>query len=147
MRATSANLLATMLSAFAAGLLAVASAAEDASNTTVFLFTSFREPGQDGLRFLYSFDAYHWTNVPGVFLKPNVGPSKLMRDPSLLRSPDGTFHLVWTTGWRGDQGFGYARSKDLVHWSEQQFIPVMTNELSTVNVWAPELFYDHRAGH
>jgi hypothetical protein len=30
----------------------------------------------------------------------------------------------------------------LIHWSEQKFIPVMTNEPTTVNVWAPELFYD-----
>jgi hypothetical protein len=126
-------------------LAAPAFAADAPSGNSAFLFTSFREPGQDGLRFLYSFDAYHWTNVPGVFLKPNVGPSKLMRDPSLLRSPDGAFHLVWTTGWHGDQGFGNASSKDLVHWSEQQFIPVMTNEPSTVNVWAPELFYDDGA--
>jgi hypothetical protein len=65
-----------------------------------------------------------------------------MRDPSLLRGPDGTFHLVWTTGWRKDQGFGYAHSKDLVHWSPQRFIPVMKHEPTTVNVWAPELFYD-----
>jgi len=106
-----------------------------------YLFTSFHEPAQDGLRFIYSFDAYHWSNVPGVFLKQNAGQGKLMRDPSLVRGPDGTFHLVWTTAWRGDQGFGHASSKDLVHWSEQQFIPVMTNEPSTVNVWAPEIFY------
>jgi hypothetical protein len=67
-----------------------------------------------------------------------------MRDPSLLRGPDGTFHLAWTTGWRTDLGFGYASSRDLVHWSEQRFVPVMTNEPTTVNVWAPELFYDNR---
>ena len=109
---------------------------------SVYLFTSFRGNGEEGLRLAYSFDGYRWTNVPGTFLKPQVGPSGLMRDPSLLRGPDGTFHLVWTTGWKKDQGFGYASSKDLVHWSEQQFIPVMTNEPTTVNVWAPELFYD-----
>jgi Glycosyl hydrolases family 43 len=108
----------------------------------VYLFTSFREDSPQGLRFLYSFDGYHWTNIPGRFLIPNVGPSKLLRDPSLSRGPDGTFHLVWTIGWHGDQGFGYASSKDLVHWSGQQSIPVMTNEPTTVNVWAPELFYD-----
>ena len=112
------------------------------ADDTVYLFTSFRGNGEDGLRFLWSDDGYHWTEVPGTFLKPRVGPSKLMRDPSLLRGPDGTFHLVWTTGWKGDQGFGYARSKDLVHWSPQQFIPVMEHEPTTVNVWAPELFYD-----
>ena len=107
-----------------------------------YVFTSFREDSPQGLRFLYSFDGYHWTNIPGRFLIPNVGPSKLLRDPSMSRGPDGVFHLVWTTGWRGDQGFGYASSRDLIHWSEQKFIPVMTNEPTTVNVWAPELFYD-----
>jgi hypothetical protein len=62
-----------------------------------------------------------------------------------VQGPDGTFHLVWTSSWRGDLGFGYASSKDLFHWSEQQFIPVMKNEPTTVNVWAPELFYDDEA--
>ena len=120
--------------------VALATRAQDAPHT--YLFTSFRGNGEDGLRLGYSFDGYHWTNLPGTFLKPQVGKRKLMRDPSLLRAPDGTFHMVWTTGWRDDQGFGYANSRDLLHWSEQKFIPVMTNEPTTVNVWAPELFYD-----
>jgi predicted GH43/DUF377 family glycosyl hydrolase len=111
------------------------------SNDPVYLFTSFRGNGEDGLRFLRSNDGYQWEEVPGAFLKPEVG-SKLMRDPSLALGPDGTFHLVWTTGWRNDRGFGYASSKDLVNWSDQRFIPVMEHESTTVNVWAPELFYD-----
>jgi alpha-L-fucosidase len=127
-------------------LVTSAFAAETAKKNNVpenaYLFTSFRGNGEDGLRFLYSFDGYKWTNVPGAFLKPLVGDSKLMRDPSLLRGPDGVYHLVWTTGWQKDQGFGYSSSKDLVHWSPQQFIPVMQHEPTTVNVWAPELFYD-----
>ena len=65
-----------------------------------------------------------------------------MRDPSIVRSGDGTFHLVWTSSWKGDLGFGYAHSKDLIHWSEEKFIPVMAHDSTTVNVWAPELFYD-----
>jgi hypothetical protein len=116
--------------------------AGSATNGSVCLFTSFRDADQKYLRFLYSFDGYHWTNVPGTFLEANAGTSKQFRDPSLVRGPDGTFHLVWTAGWHGDQGFGYASSKDLMHWSEQKFIPVMTTEPATVNVWAPELFYD-----
>jgi hypothetical protein len=106
-----------------------------------FLFTSFRDGDQKFLRFLYSDDGYHWTNVPGTFLEANVGASKQFRDPSITRGPDGTFQLVWTSAWHGDQGFGYASSRDLIHWSEQKFIPVMTNEPTTVNVWAPEIFY------
>lgn len=110
----------------------------------VCLFTSFRDADQKYLRFLYSFDGYHWTNVPGTFLEANVGTNKQFRDPSLACGPDGIFRLVWTAGWHGDQGFGCASSKDLIHWSEQKFVAVMTNEPTTVNVWAPEVFYDER---
>ncbi len=113
-----------------------------AGHGEAFLFTSFRDGDQKFLRFLYSYDGYHWTNVPGTFLSADVGTNKQFRDPSIVRGPDGIFHLVWTAGWHGDQGFGCASSKDLIHWSEQKFIPVMTNEPTTVNVWAPEIFYD-----
>lgn len=107
-----------------------------------FLFASFRDADQKYLRYLYSFDGYHWTNVPGTFLEAAVGARKQFRDPSIARGPDGVFRLVWTAGWRGDPGFGYASSPDLVHWSDQKLVPVMTNEPTTVNVWAPEVFYD-----
>ena len=107
----------------------------------VYISTSFHEPATDGLRFIYSYDGWQWNAVPGTWLRPEVGKQKVMRDPSITRTPDGTFHLVWTSSWRGDRGFGYASSKDLVHWSEQRFIEVMT-DTSTVNVWAPELFWD-----
>ena len=108
----------------------------------LYLFTSFHEPATDGLRFLYSEDGVNWDSIPGVWLTPEVGKQKVMRDPSMVRTPDGTYHLVWTTSWRGDLGFGYANSKDLINWSEQRMIPVMAYDTTTVNVWAPELFYD-----
>jgi sucrose-6-phosphate hydrolase SacC (GH32 family) len=126
--------------------LRVATCRADAQPGTAYLFTSFRDADQKYLRYLYSYDGYHWTNVPGTFLEAKVGTNKQFRDPSLLRGPDGVFHLVWTAGWHGDPGFGYASSRDLIHWSPQQFIPVMTNEPTTVNVWAPELFYDEADG-
>jgi sucrose-6-phosphate hydrolase SacC (GH32 family) len=111
-------------------------------SSKVYLFTSFHEPANEGLRMLYSKDGYHWKDLDTILLKPQVGNQKVMRDPSMVQGPDGTFHLVWTSSWRGDKGFGYASSKDLVHWSEQKMIPVMEKEPTTVNVWAPELFYD-----
>ena len=107
-----------------------------------YLYTSFHEPATAGLRMMYSTDAYHWTDFDTTLLKPAIGVQKVMRDPSMVQGPDGTFHLVWTSSWRGDKGFGYASSKDLIHWSEQRYIPVMEQEKETVNVWAPELFYD-----
>lgn len=126
----------------------------------VYLFTSHREPALDGLHYLYSYDGYHWDSIAGAWLKPAIGnkapyynyvtqrveeqkyaPQSMMRDPSIVKGPDGRFHLVWTLSWNGEQGFGYASSKDLIHWSEQRIIPVMKDSL-TNNVWAPEVFYD-----
>ena len=107
----------------------------------IYVSTSFREPANEGLRFIYSYDGLKWHEIKGTFLKPEVGKQKVMRDPSIVKGPDGTFHLVWTSSWRDDKGFGYASSKDLIHWSEERFITVM-DDPTTVNVWAPELFYD-----
>lgn len=111
-------------------------------SSKAYLFTSFHEPADAGLRMLFSYDGYKWNDLDTVLLQPAAGNQKVMRDPSMVQGPDGAFHLVWTSSWRGDKGFGYASSKDLVHWSEQKFISVMGHEPTTVNVWAPELFYD-----
>lgn len=114
-------------------------------SSKVYLFTSFHEPANEGLRMLYSKDGYQWKAVDSVLLKPVTGKDKIIRDPSMIQGPDGTFHLVWTTEWKGGSGFGYASSKDLKNWTEQQYIPVMQNEPTVVNVWAPELYYDDEA--
>jgi hypothetical protein len=107
-----------------------------------YVFTSFREPANEGLRLLYSKDARQWNRLDTIFLVPGVGKQQVMRDPSIVKGADDSFHLVWTSSWQGDKGFGYATSKDLIHWTPQQFIPVMQHEPTTVNVWAPELYYD-----
>jgi len=116
-----------------------------ASKKDLYVFTSFREPATDGLYLAYSEDGYHWKDLKGPYLKPEAGASKIMRDPSIARGKDGVYHMVWTTDWKGGNGFGYASSKDLINWSEQQYIPVMENEPDVVNVWAPEIFYDDEA--
>jgi hypothetical protein len=123
-------------------LLALLLLASCASKKNIYVFTSFHEPANEGLRLLYSRDAYNWTDLNHVFVKPEAGDAKIMRDPSIAQGPDGTFHLVWTTGWKNDKGIGYASSKDLIHWSAQQHIDVMGYEPTAVNAWAPELFYD-----
>lgn len=61
-------------------------------------------------------------------------------DPSLALGPDGTFHLVWTTSWTG-RSIGYARSRDLINWSPQEALELMSHEPGTRNCWAPELIY------
>ena len=91
-----------------------------------FLFSYFVGNGEDGLHLAWSRDGYHWDRLNGgqSYLRPEVGESKLMRDPCLLRGPDGTFHLVWTTSWKG-KTIGYAASRDLIHWSAQKAIPTL----------------------
>ncbi|MDD3322526.1 MAG: glycoside hydrolase family 43 protein [Paludibacter sp.] len=113
------------------------------SNKELYISTSFHEPATEGLRFIYSEDGLIWDTIPGIWLKPIVGNQKVLRDPSIAKTPDGVFHLVWTSSWKGDLGFGYAESKDLIHWSKPRLIEVMKNEPTTINVWAPDIFYDN----
>jgi hypothetical protein len=110
----------------------------------VLLFSFFRDNGQDGLFLARSADGLQWTELkpPGrSFLPPTVG-GKLMRDPCLALGPDGEFRLVWTTGWGKPPTVGYAHSRDLLVWSEQKAVPVMSHEPEARNVWAPELYFD-----
>lgn len=112
-----------------------------------YLITSFRGNGEDGLHLALSRDGRHWTPVAAdrPLLTPQIGAKKLMRDPSIARGPDGIYHMVWTTGW-WDRTIGHASSRDLIHWSRQQLIPLMEHEPQARNCWAPELFYDRAAG-
>ncbi|MFM2326318.1 MAG: hypothetical protein RIR31_520 [Bacteroidota bacterium] len=114
-------------------------------NNAIYLFAYFNNNGKDGLHLAYSNDGYKWTalNNDSSVLKPMVAKDKLMRDPCIIKGEDGLFHMVWTVSWN-DKGIGYASSKDLINWSEQQFIPVMAHEDSARNCWAPEITYDKK---
>jgi PelA/Pel-15E family pectate lyase len=114
-----------------------------AAQQTNYLFAYFKNNGEDGLHLAYSRDGLKWKalNEDKPYLTPVVGSQKLMRDPCIIQGPDGMFHMVWTTGWRG-QDIGIAHSKDLINWSEQKAIPVMAHEPTAINCWAPEIFYD-----
>lgn len=112
------------------------------SKDDVYIFSSFRGNGNSGLHLSYSLDGLTWTaiNQDQSVLTPDVG-GKLMRDPCIILGPDNTFHMVWTSSWE-DGGIGVAHSKDLITWSEQQFIPVMKNFPTAKNAWAPEIIWD-----
>lgn len=120
-----------------------------------YLFAYFIEVTQgrgDGLRLAHSHDGRHWGAIGAgkVFLPASVGGGSF-RDPHLSRTPDGVYHLVWTTscvpwaepGCVQDGGLGHATSPDLVTWSEAQYITV---DLNVEHVWAPETFYDDKTG-
>lgn len=110
---------------------------------SAYIFTYFKNNGEDGLHLAYSYDGLKWDALNGdsSVLKPKVGEDKLMRDPCVIAGADGLFHMVWTVSWK-ERGIGYASSADMVHWSNQQFIPVMMHEPLAQNCWAPEIIYN-----
>jgi pectinesterase len=93
-----------------------------------------------GNELAYSTDGYKWNRIARRLPTPSVG-QKQMKNPSVLNGPDGVFHLVWATGLKGDKGFGYAASRDLVHWSDQRYIEIMAKE-NALDLASPHLFYD-----
>src|SRR5215204_6671754 len=109
-----------------------------AQNDSMYLFCYFKGNG-DGLHYAYSEDGYSWKTMfnDSIILKPTVSKDKLFRDPCILKGGDGKYHMVWTVSW-ADKGIGYASSTDLIHWSKQEFIPVMASEERARNTWAPE---------
>ena len=124
-------------------LSSLASAQTDTGK--VYLFSYFKNNGQDGLHLAYSYDGYTYTALKhdSSFLTPLLSKDKLMRDPCIIRGADDKFHMVWTVSW-SDKGIGYASSPDCIHWSEEKYIPVMAHEDSARNCWAPEITYDQR---
>ena len=114
---------------------------------SIYLFSYFINNGEDGLHLAWSEDGLQWEALNNnlSYLKPEAGKNKLMRDPCIIKTPDQVFHMVWTVSW-GEKGIGYARSRDLLHWSEQHYIPVMEHEKKAMNCWAPEIFFDEEGG-
>lgn len=125
----------------------LAGRAADVSVEQAWLFTYFTGNGNDGLHLAVSAGGLHWDALNGgrSVLTPAVGKDRLMRDPCAVVAPDGTFHLVWTTGW-WDRAIGHASTRDFVTWSAQQSIPVMEHEPTARNAWAPEAAWDARRG-
>lgn len=126
-----------------AALIATVAHAADSA----YLFTYFTKNGEDGLHLAWSTDGYKWDklNDGKSYLTPKVGKSKLMRDPCVVRAADGTFHLVWTSGWN-ENNIGYASTRDFLTWSEQKEVPVMAHEPTVRNSWAPEIHFDPKRG-
>jgi hypothetical protein len=137
--------LAILLAAAVSCTTVSSRAAESASGP--YLFAYFKGNGEDGMHLAHSADGFTWRALKhdSAFFKPTVGKEKLTRDPSIVRGPDGTYHMVWTAGWN-EHGFGYAHSKDLVTWEGETYVPAMAHEPDALNTWAPELLYDAPTG-
>ncbi|CAN7696763.1 family 43 glycosylhydrolase [Pseudoduganella sp. LjRoot289] len=130
-------------SAFGLGLPALAVASSEEWPDDAWIMAS-SEGGGDGLHLAVSGDGKAWRDLKQVFIKPSVGGG-LMRDPQLLRGPDGIFRLVWSTGPKG-QGIAYASSVDLVNWSPQKSLPLPKGQPGGGTAMAPEIIYNQPGG-
>ena len=91
-------------------------AAAQAEEAYLFSYFSDREFGgrsgeSAGLHLAYSYDGLKWTalNDDKPLLVPEVGKDRLMRDPSICRGPDGTFH--WSGRRAGTTGSSATRAR------------------------------------
>lgn len=118
-----------------------------AAEEDVLVLSYFRGNGEAGVYLAASDDGHRFKPLNDdkpVFTPPKWPRQSLTRDPSILFH-DGRFHLVWTSNWEG-RVFGYARSPDLVEWSEpvkvEPFPESLPAEDQPKNVWAPEIHRD-----
>jgi len=107
---------------------------------SLWLFVSFKDPGDGGIWFSLSKDGLKWTpaNNDQPLLIPDLSKGK-MRDPFICRGIKNDFHLLWTSG---TGRIGHAVSSDLVNWSEHQLIPILPDDKRILNTWAPEMIFD-----
>jgi len=112
-----------------------------------YLFAYFRDNGQGGVFYATSNDGLQWHTAKNgeAFIKPEK-EGELMRDPHISKGPDGEYHMVWTWDWK-KTSMGHAHSKDLVHWSAHQEIPMFAGTPGVKNIWAPELYWDKAKKH
>jgi hypothetical protein len=130
-----------------AGILLCCLAASVARAEDVLLFTYFRDNGQHGVNLAMTTNGEEFVALKDdkpIFTPPAWPGQNLTRDASILHR-DGLFRMVWTSHWKG-RIFGYAESRDLVHWSEPKqvrpFPASLPAEDQPDNIWAPEIHFD-----
>lgn len=107
----------------------------------MYIFSYFKT-GEEKLFVATSENGLDWEDMNnGEPLFSSTVGTKTMRDPFIIQDHEGIFHLLWTNGWNS-QSIGYARSDNLVDWSDERLLPVMENVSLTKNCWAPEAYFD-----
>jgi hypothetical protein len=103
---------------------------------------SYFKTYSEALYILVSADGYSWQpfNNGLAILEGTVGESTL-RDPFIIKDQQDLYHLISTNGWQSDS-IVHTTSKDLLSWTTQELLPVMSNIKGVVNTWAPECIYD-----
>jgi Beta-fructosidases (levanase/invertase) len=122
-----------------------------------------------GLYFAMSKDGYSFTDVNNgkpIMGGDTISEQKGIRDPYIMRGPDGMFYMALTDlhiyaqklgyrntdwerdakeyGWGNNRGIVLLKSRDLIHWSHTVLrVDKAFPELANIGcAWAPEMIYD-----
>ncbi len=110
----------------------------------MYVLSYFRTDAE-ALHFAISTDGLRWqalhNNQP--ILRSSIG-TRSIRDPFIVPTHDGQFHLLATNGWHAGSIL-HAVSDDLIAWRDETLVPVMQGVAGVRNCWAPECFYDNVA--
>lgn len=151
--------------------IAPGAAAAPEAERSAYLFVYFKDETHS-LHFAVSSDGYSFTDVNNgepVLLGRDISEQKGIRDPHILRGPDGAFYLSMTDlhifaqregirttqwerpgetfGWGNNRAMIFMKSFDLVHWTHH-IVRVDTLFPETAKIgtaWAPETIYDPAA--
>ena len=93
-------------------------------SVSLFAYATRGDDGRSGLRFAWSMDGKHWFEIGQNYgyLRCDYsrwGSQKKMLDPNLKQLPGGEWLCVWKLN--DHDGYGQARSKDLIYWEAQQY--------------------------
>ena len=119
-----------------------------------YLFAYFPANNNENIYYALSNDGYNFTvmnNGNRVVAADTVSIKKGLRDPHVLRAPDGWFYMVNTDmksdeGWSSNRGMVLMKSRDLISWKHATVhFPDKykgKNFANVTRVWAPETFWD-----
>lgn len=138
---------------------------------SAYLMVYFKDETH-GLYFALSSDGYTFTDVNNgkpVIAGDTIAEQKGIRDPYIMRGPDGTFYLAMTDlhiyakqkgyretewerdgkefGWGNNKGLVLMKSNDLVNWTHTNLrIDKAFPGWENIGcAWAPEMIYDEKA--
>jgi arabinoxylan arabinofuranohydrolase len=151
------KIILTIFSLLTFSMPAVAQTDSRPKDEVAYLFTYFtgNKVEEEAIRFGVSLDGYHYyalNNNNPVIDSKKISSTGGVRDPHILRGPDGVFRMVVTDmtsskGWDSNRAMVLLKSADLVNWTSsivniQKTYP--GNE-DLKRVWAPQTVFDKAA--
>lgn len=121
-----------------------------------YLFSYFigNGPGEEAIFYALSDDGYNFkalNNNRPIVAADTISSRGGVRDPHILRAPDGSFYMVVTDlyvprdGWSGNEAMVFLKSDDLINWTHSvvNIAELFPDEFGDVlRVWAPQSYYD-----